>query len=95
MQKELSAYFAIQKVVNLHLFNVNFEKHQKPGPVRPGIRGWYEDYQFSDGHSHMGEIGLSQVRDEMVEVLRTMFNDHLKMSLRSAATRLGLRHTTV
>ena len=71
------------------------KKYQKNPPDRSSIRRWYEQYQSRGSHSHLGGNGRPQISDEKKEMIRSMFNENPTVSLRTAATQVGVHHTTI
>lgn len=70
-------------------------KYQKPAPARSSIRRWYQEYQARGNHSHMGGNGRPQISEENKDRIRTMFAEDPTLSLRIAATEIGIHHTTI
>lgn len=94
MERNLSAYFGPQNVLDLQLFKDNFEQNNK------------SQHQCAVAFSGSTRVtsprvtirtGLKSPRisDEKEEGLEPVFNDNARMSSKIRATRVGLRHTKI
>lgn len=92
MQGKINVYFELQKIMDLHLSNVNFKKYRNPAPAFSGLHRWYWDYQTRGGHPHLSWYGCQQISDGNTEIVTNMFNEDPSTSLETAASRVGLHH---
>jgi len=70
-------------------------KYAKKPPSRRSIRNWIDQYQTDGDHSHRGGNGRPRVSAERREVIRLMFEEDPRVSLRFVESRTGVSRATI
>lgn len=64
-------------------------------PDNSGIFRKHAKYQFNETDSHLGEYGRPKISDEKKEMIIIIFNDKPTVSTSTAATQIGVHHSTI
>lgn len=72
-----------------------WSRYRKSAATRSCICRCYGDYLCSGRDSRIGKTGGAQTSDDKKTMMRTVFNGDPMIYLRTAATQIGLHHTTI